>query len=140
MTANTEPRLDLDRVGATASTLCAIHCALMPIVITILPLIGLGFLADERLEWMLVATSAAMGISSVCLGHREHKQKRAAAMLCLGLSLLAVGRLAEERKLGRYSVVIVVLGGLTVASAHIINRRLCMSCRSCRADAGNVLH
>ena len=31
-----------DRVGATASFLCAIHCALLPFVLTLLPLLGLG--------------------------------------------------------------------------------------------------
>jgi hypothetical protein len=134
--AHAEKSAGLDRIGATTSSLCAIHCALMPLVITILPLIGLGFLADERVEWLLVGTCAALGIASICLGHREHKRKRAAALLCLGLSLLAVGRVSEERALGRYSVVIVVLGGLAVAASHVVNRRLCMACRTCQRQAG----
>src|SRR5690348_9850344 len=30
----------VDRVGATASLLCAVHCALLPFVLALLPLIG----------------------------------------------------------------------------------------------------
>jgi hypothetical protein len=41
----------LDRIGMTASTACAIHCAAVPLLITSLPLIGLGFLANPWVEW-----------------------------------------------------------------------------------------
>ena len=36
----------LDRSGASVSILCALHCALTPMVLTLLPAIGLGILAD----------------------------------------------------------------------------------------------
>jgi hypothetical protein len=41
----------LDSIGITASTLCAIHCAAMPLLFTSLPLLGLGFLANAWVEW-----------------------------------------------------------------------------------------
>ncbi|HEY2583370.1 MAG TPA: MerC domain-containing protein, partial [Mucilaginibacter sp.] len=44
----------LDNVGMTASVLCAIHCALVPLLITSLPLLGLGFLANPWLEWSMI--------------------------------------------------------------------------------------
>ena len=37
-----------DRLGATASFLCAVHCAALPLVIATLPAIGLGFLANHE--------------------------------------------------------------------------------------------
>ena len=33
----------LDNAGMTASILCAIHCAIVPLLITVLPLAGLSF-------------------------------------------------------------------------------------------------
>jgi len=33
-------KLDLDKVGIGASLLCAIHCALLPVLFTTLPLLG----------------------------------------------------------------------------------------------------
>ena len=61
--AAVEPtRIDLDKAGATASLACAVHCALMPLVVTLLPLVGLGFLADERTEWALLGLSAPAGV------------------------------------------------------------------------------
>src|SRR5690349_16997900 len=76
----------LDTAGATASFLCAIHCALMPLVITLLPLIGLAFLADHRVEWALFGLSAIVGVSSLCFGYREHRSRRALAILAVGLA------------------------------------------------------
>ena len=127
-------------MGATASLACAVHCALMPLVITLLPLVGLAFLADPRLEWALFAVSAAIGVTSLRLGFREHRSWRALAVLTIGLGTLATGRVAEARALGWWAVPLVVAGGLTVALAHWVNRRLCQSCGSCtRGDDRSCL-
>lgn len=121
----------LDKVGATASLVCAMHCALMPLVVTLLPLLGLAFLADERVEWALVGFSAAIGIISLCWGYRVHRSRRALAILAVGLGLLAAGRIAERRE-EPWGVALVVAGGVGVAASHLINRRLCHSCRLCQ--------
>jgi len=122
----------LDKVGATASLLCAVHCAAMPLLLTLLPLVGLSFFASQWMEWLLVVFSAALGTASLCLGYREHKSRRAFAVLSGGLALLALGRIMEQWGIGGFwGVVIVVCGGLTVASAHFLNRRLCESCHAC---------
>jgi hypothetical protein len=104
----------------------------MPLVITLLPLVGLSFLADERIEWALVGCSAVLGVSSLCLGRREHGSRRALAVLSVGLALLVLGRMMEQLHLGIWGVIIVVLGGVTVAGAHLLNRLLCQACRACR--------
>lgn len=82
--------------------------------------------------WALIGTSACLGIGSLCLGHREHRRKRALAILSIGLALLAVGRITEERGKEGYGLPFVVIGGFTVAVAHGVNRRLCLACRACQ--------
>lgn len=125
-------RVDLDKAGATASLACAVHCALMPLVVTLLPLVGLGFLADERMEWGLLGLSALLGSSSLALGYREHRKRQALLILSLGLTALVTGRLLEESHFETAGVIGVVLGGCTVAAAHFLNRHLCRTCRTCR--------
>lgn len=122
----------LDKAGAAASLLCAIHCALMPIVLTLLPLAGLAFLADERVDWALISLSAVLGISSLCLGYRRHRSRRALAFLSAGLALLVLGHFLKEQQHGSaVSVLLLVAGGATIAAAHWMNRRLCNSCIRC---------
>ncbi len=131
------PRLDvskLDRAGATASFLCAIHCALMPLVITLLPLLGLSFLASEPVEWALLAASAILGSWSLCLGFRQHRSRRVFMVLGVALALLLAGRVFHEHHLGIWGPVLMVLGGLTMMSAHLLNHRLCHACKQCNAD------
>lgn len=130
-------RIDLDKAGATASLACAVHCALMPLVITLLPLVGLGFLADERTEWGLLSLSALLGSSSLALGYREHRKRQALLILSLGLTALVTGRILEESHFETAGVIGVVLGGCTVAAAHFLNRHLCHTCRTCQIKKGD---
>jgi hypothetical protein len=124
----------LDTAGATTSLLCAIHCAVLPLVVTLLPLVGLSFLADERTEWVLLGLSALLGVTSLCLGYRAHRRRRALVVLSIGLALLALGRMSEEREIETFGVPLIVTGGLIVAGAHWINHRLCRACRVCQVE------
>lgn len=121
----------LDKMGAGASFLCALHCAAMPFVITILPLLGLGFLASEPVEWGLLLLSATLGTLSLCLGFREHKSRRVFAFLGIAVAMLVAGRIAEHNNLGWYGPVLMVGGGFTMMAAHLLNRKLCGACHTC---------
>jgi hypothetical protein len=44
----------LDKAGMIASITCAIHCMIMPLVITLLPIFGLSLFATEEFEWIQV--------------------------------------------------------------------------------------
>ena len=115
----------LDRSGASVSTLCAIHCALMPLVVALLPLIGLEFLADERTEVALLGLSVAIGLASLGLGFALHRHKRVAAALLVGFLLLASGRAAESAQAEVMGTTLTVGGGLSVAASHLMSRRCC---------------
>lgn len=125
----------LDKAGAATSLLCAIHCALMPLAVTLLPLVGLQFLAEGWVEWTLIGLSAVLGVSSLCLGFKEHKSRRALAVLAAGLTLIVLGRVIEEHNLGPWGIPTLVLGGVTIAGAHLLNRKLCLDCRACHPTA-----
>ncbi|BCM91083.1 hypothetical protein IAD21_02947 [Abditibacteriota bacterium] len=121
----------LDRAGATASFLCAIHCALMPFVVTMLPLLGLSFLASEPVEWTLLLSSATLGTLSLCAGFREHRSRRVFGLLGIALALLVAGRILHEHHLGFWGPIFMVLGGFTMMGTHLFNQMLCRSCRKC---------
>ncbi|MBW3635124.1 MAG: MerC domain-containing protein [Armatimonadetes bacterium] len=129
------PTETLDKAGATASFLCAIHCAVMPFLITVLPLVGLGFLASEPVEWGLLAASGTLGTLSLCVGFREHKRRGVFGILGVALALLVAGRIFHEsfhdHPLEVWGIGFMVLGGFTMMGAHVFNRMLCRSCRAC---------
>lgn len=110
-----------DRVGATASFLCAIHCALLPFVLTALPLIGLGFLASHRFERYFVMFAAALALVSLVTAYRRHRHAMPLRLALPGLVLLLLGVTWAEAYPIMLHATLVTCGGLLVASGHFIN-------------------
>lgn len=113
-----------DRFGATVSFLCAVHCALLPLVIAVLPMLGLGFLADHRFERAFVVFAGALALSSLLVGFRRHQSYRAFWFLVPGIALLLAGILVDMDHAALGHAVLVSLGGVLVALAHVVNLRL----------------
>lgn len=109
----------LDSIGMTASTLCAIHCAIVPILLTFLPLTGLGFLANPLFEWGMIILALILGVSSIFLSYfRTHKKALPLLLLVIGFVAIIAGHIYLK---GWVEAIIVPLGGLTIAAAHFIN-------------------
>jgi hypothetical protein len=122
--ANTSRRWQLaDRIGATASFLCAIHCALLPFVLALLPFVGLEFLADHRFERGFVLFACALALFALVRGFRRHQTRLPLLLAAPGLLLLLLGvTYAEGYSIPLHSV-LVTCGGLLVAAAHFVNLR-----------------
>jgi hypothetical protein len=114
----------LDRIGATGSMLCAVHCAALPLVLALAPAIGAG-LASENFEVGFIAFASVMGLVSLAIGFRRHARSRALLMLLPGIVLLWCAVLIPPL---HHSVVahalVMALGGSLIASAHVLNLRL----------------
>lgn len=117
------PRL-ADRFGATASLLCAVHCALLPLVLAVLPALGLGFLADHRFEHAFIAFASVLALTTLLFGFRRHQHFRAFWFLVPGIVLLFAGIFVEFDNSALLHAGLVALGGTLVAIAHLTNLRL----------------
>ncbi|MGN2244432.1 MerC domain-containing protein [Frateuria sp. GZRR33] len=113
-----------DRFGALASFLCAIHCAALPFVLAVLPLVGLEFLADHRFERAFVVFACALALVTLVKGYRRHRRPGSLLLAFPGLSLLLLGVTVAERYPIALHSVLVTCGGLLLASAHFVNLRL----------------
>ena len=103
----------------------------MPLLVTALPLLGLSFLASEPVEWTLLACSAILGTLALWVGFRQHRAAWMFGVLGAALMLLVGGRVAEESGIEFWGQALIVLGGLAMMSAHLINRHLCHACIAC---------
>lgn len=112
-----------DRVGATASFLCAIHCAVLPFVLALLPFVGLEFLADHRFERGFVSFACLLATFAMVRGYRRHQHPLPLLLAIPGLALLLLGVTYAEH----YSIIVhsvlVTCGGLLLAAAHFVNLR-----------------
>lgn len=118
-----------DRLGATASFLCAIHCAVLPFVIALLPLMGLEFLADHDFERGFVLFAAALATTTLVTGHRKHARRLPLMLAAPGVMLLVLGvTVVDLHSQTALHSVMVTCGGLLVASAHMFNLRFTHRC------------
>ena len=113
-----------DRFGATASFICAVDCALLPLVIAALPAIGLGFLANHRYERGFIAFASVLAVTTFILGYRRHRRFRAFWFLLPGILLLAAGIAVDFEANAMTHAVLVAIGGTLVAVSHVTNLRL----------------
>jgi len=129
--------LDLDRVGAVASSVCAVHCAAIPILLGLGAAGAVSWLDHGAVEWGLVGLAAVVGTVSAWRGYRVHGNWPVAVVLATAaLSLVALtwSRHDEHAHEGDLKWVFPVLG-LVIAVSHVVNRRLCRSCASCESHA-----
>ncbi len=124
MAVPTRHRL-LDRLGATGSLLCAVHCALLPLVIALLPSLGIAAWLGDGFERWFVIFASLLGLFSVVWGWRRHGEVRALWLLIPGLAALWLGISIEalHHDLVAHAVVM-TFGGTLVALAHVASLRL----------------
>lgn len=121
-----------DRLGVGAATVCAVHCALLPFSIALLPILGLGFLASHEFELVFVGLSTLFGVLSVAHSLRHHGRFFAWSLLLPGLGILWFERLIpaiHEQPMAHAAVM--SAGGLLVAAAHWVNLRRAHGGASC---------
>jgi hypothetical protein len=117
-----------DRAGTWLSLLCAAHCMASPLLVTILPLAGLGLLVQEATEGVLLAASVALAAASLCWGFRLHRRWRVLLFLVGALGFIVAGRWMAN---GASERTLVVIGAGMLTAGHLLNRYLCSVCVVC---------
>jgi len=129
-----EKRGWLDLTGTAVSWLCVIHCLALPFFISLLPLIGLSFLLDETVEWMIIGVSVLIAAFSLLPAYfRGHGKIHTIVLFVAGIGLIVASQMAFEDELAMQIPFLLVGAGL-ITAAHLVNRRLCQTCARCETD------
>lgn len=112
----------------TASILCAIHCAVVPLLITSLPLLGLGFLASPWVEWSMIVFAVIIGFYAIGLSYvRAHRKVLPLILLGGGFAFIIIGHVFVH---SWHEALIVPFGGLFIATAHFVNYKYTAICKA----------
>ena len=79
-----------DSFGVMASVACAIHCAAMPFVIGLLPMLGLEFLARESFHKWMAGVCLLIALAAFVPGWRSHGRILPASIAISGLALISL--------------------------------------------------
>ena len=119
----------IDNLGITISSVCAIHCLLLPAIFIIAPY---SFLASHEFHEALIYFILPCAAIAFVLGCRKHGDLKVAIMGTLGVLLLASSVLfheifhAEEHSEELTTVLITVAGSVMLILSHLRNRKLCL--------------
>lgn len=118
----------LDSVGMFISLGCALHCLMVPVLLMLLPFVGLGVFVEHWIEDVILASSATLALLSLCWGARVHGDLRLLALFAAAMGFFIVGGFHVT---GLLEGVLIASGGACLALAHYLNRKLCMTCHDC---------
>ena len=119
----------IDNLGITISSVCAIHCVLLPAIFIIAPY---SFLASHEFHEALIYFILPCAAVAFTLGCRKHGDIKVALMGSFGIILLASSILlhevfhSEEHSEELTTVLITVAGSIMLILSHLRNRKLCL--------------
>jgi len=108
----------LDFLGFFAALVCAIHCAALPLFLTISAFGSLIWLEYSQLEWSILAFSILLVAGSLLWSFfKKHQKYQALWIAILGIALIIrshIGYRANDHWLTAF-------GGILLAAAHALN-------------------
>lgn len=126
-------KMNWDALGITASVACAIHCAMLPLFLTTLPLFGVNIIHNLYFEAGMILLALAIGLYSFYHGYKRHHHSfRPMILFSLGIGLLILKQffLHVEFWLLIPAVILIVW-------AHLLNYRSCRVHNHAHADDCN---
>ena len=124
-----------DRAGVWISSLCALHCLLLPILIPLIPLVASSFVAEVWFERTILSISILIGFWALFIGfYKYHRQIYPVYSLVLG------GLIYWHKDIfgHEYEPFTIAVGAFLIIGAHLLNMKLCKACDDCVDDACKV--
>jgi hypothetical protein len=136
MMIKTFKKINLDAIGISASLLCAIHCAVLPLFLTSLPLFGLEILHNKLFEYGMIAFAGVIGSYALFHGWRKHHHKKLPLIIFLtGLCFLILKEVFISEEL-----VLLIPAATMIIGAHVINYFYCRKANHCHTGDCNHEH
>ena len=114
-------KINWDALGISASLACAIHCALLPLFMTSLPLFGVNIIHNYFFEGGMILLALAIGSYSLYHGYKKHHH----SWLPLVLFFTGFSFLVLKQFFTNHQTWLLVPAVLLIVTAHINNYRFC---------------
>lgn len=114
-------KLNWDALGIGTSILCAIHCALLPVLMGSLPVFGVNIIHNLAFEWTMIAIAFAVGSYSLFHGYiKHHRSLLPIVIFSIGFIFLLLKQFFAE-----FEITFLIIAVTLIISAHFYNYRLC---------------
>ncbi|BDQ12875.1 membrane protein [Sediminibacterium sp. TEGAF015] len=114
-------KINWDALGIVASVACAIHCALLPLFLSSLPLFGVNIIENIHFEYFMIGLAFILGTYALYHGFKKHHHSWWPVILFTAGILLLILKVNFHQL--EWVLLIPSVGCIVVA--HFLNFRLC---------------
>jgi hypothetical protein len=123
-------KINYDALGIAASVACAIHCAVLPLVMSSLPILGINIINNFWFEIFMIVLAMGIGLHSLTHGFKKHHHRLLPIIVfVIGISLLLVKQILHQ-----YQIWFLVPAVILIVAAHYINYRQCRIADHCHVE------
>ena len=114
-------KINWDALGIVASVACAIHCALLPLFVSSLPLFGVNIIENIQFEYFMIGLAFLLGTYALYHGFKKHHHSWwPVALFTAGILLLLL-----KVNFHQLEWVLLVPSVGFIVVAHYLNFKLC---------------
>jgi MerC mercury resistance protein len=123
-------KINWDAIGIATSIACAIHCALLPLILTSLPLFGVNIINNLPFEFCMILLAFCVGAYALYHGWKKHHHRWVPLIIfCGGMFLLFCKQIWYSDEL-----FFLIPAVIFIVSAHYLNFRFCRSYNHAHQD------
>ncbi len=114
-------KLNWDAFGIATSVACAIHCALLPVLLTSLPVFGVNIIHNLYFEWGMIIMAFIIGSYSLFHGFvKHHRSFTPVLIFSAGFIFLVLKQFFHDAQYTLLTIAVIL-----IIMAHYYNYRLC---------------
>jgi hypothetical protein len=114
-------KVNWDALGMGTSLACAVHCALLPLFLSTLPLFGINIIHNPIFEGGMIALAFIIGCVSLYHGYKKHHHK----LLPVFIFAAGIIFLVVKQFFTAYETWLLIPAVILIISAHLLNYRSC---------------
>lgn len=123
-------KINADTLGISTSLACAIHCAVLPLFFSSLPVLGLEILHNKVFEYSMIGFAAVIGCYSLYHGFKKHHHKKLPLLIFItGLLFLVFKEIFIS-----VEIWLLIPAAILIITAHILNFRFCRLANHCHIN------
>jgi len=115
----------LDRFGIWLSSICAVHCIVMPFILLLFPVMMKWAHLSRMTDVIVMLIAAVFALFGCILSIRHHKNERPLCLVIIGLVINLTGRFGLNVFGPWLSQTLVIAGPMLMAYGLWVDRNLC---------------
>ncbi len=126
-------QVNWDALGVVTSIICALHCAVLPLILTSLPLFGINIIHNSFFEAGMIALAFAIGSFALYHGYKRHHHRLFTLLIfSTGFIFLVMKEIFISSE-----ILLLIPAVAFILTAHFFNYHFCRKANHCHSTDCN---